>query len=184
MSMHRTVEAYDLKDIGAAAKLMAIYLADQGSPEAEYIAVSSKKMQEFCCVQEASVFGLLRDLVWRRFLKDFAHTDDPDIIHAYFSWHNAYTSIGGSKSKVSKEARAYVEQRDRVCVYCGCEDGPYHIDHILPSSRGGSDDVSNLALACAPCNISKRNRTPEEWGGKADRTFSLERIDLIRAGDV
>lgn len=182
MSMQRTVEAYELKNIGAAAKLMAIYLADQGAPEAEYVAVSSKRLQEFCCVIDVSIPGLLNDLVWRGFLNGFVYTDDPDIIHAYFSWYNPRTSSGGSKSKVSKEARAYVEQRDKVCVYCGCEEGPYHIDHILPSSRGGSDDISNLALACAPCNVSKRNRTPEEWGGKSDRAFTLERVDLIRAG--
>lgn len=183
MSITRLVEAFDLKDIGAAAKLMAIYLANNGAPEAEYVAVSSKKMQEFCGVIDVSIQGLLNDLVWRGFLNGFTYTEDPDIIHVYFAWFDSYTSSSAKKS-VSKEARLYVEQRDKVCVYCGCEEGPYHIDHILPSSRGGSDDVSNLALACAPCNISKRNRTPEEWGGKADRAFTLERIDLIRAGDV
>lgn len=43
----------------------------------------------------------------------------------------------------------------------------FEIDHVFPWSRGGSDDPSNLAYACRPCNTEKRNRTPEEWLGVA-----------------
>lgn len=37
--------------------------------------------------------------------------------------------------------------------------------HVMPISRGGSNDPENLATACAPCNRSKSNRTPQEWRG-------------------
>lgn len=37
------------------------------------------------------------------------------------------------------------------------------LDHILPRSRGGTDDPKNLQLLCKPCNSSKGARTPEEW---------------------
>lgn len=37
------------------------------------------------------------------------------------------------------------------------------LDHILPRSRGGTDDPKNLQLLCAPCNSSKGARTQEEW---------------------
>lgn len=39
----------------------------------------------------------------------------------------------------------------------------YHIDHIQPLSRGGSNWPSNLQLLCPPCNGSKWNRTMQEW---------------------
>jgi hypothetical protein len=48
-----------------------------------------------------------------------------------------------------------------ICQYCG--DAATHVDHVMPRSRGGSDDLANLVAACAPCNFLKRNRTPEEW---------------------
>jgi 5-methylcytosine-specific restriction endonuclease McrA len=48
------------------------------------------------------------------------------------------------------------------CVYCGGP-GPFEVDHIVPVSRGGSDDMANLAAACRPCNRSKGSLLLEEW---------------------
>lgn len=36
------------------------------------------------------------------------------------------------------------------------------IDHIIPRSRGGTDDPDNLQLLCGACNSTKSNRTQEE----------------------
>ena len=41
---------------------------------------------------------------------------------------------------------------------------PFELDHIRPRSRGGSDRVSNLCLACRDCNAAKGNRTAGEFG--------------------
>lgn len=66
-----------------------------------------------------------------------------------------------------RQHRDFVLQRDgHACVYCGATDVPLHLDHVVPSSRGGSDDPSNLVAACRPCNCSKGPRTPEEWMGR------------------
>ena len=40
------------------------------------------------------------------------------------------------------------------------------VDHIVPRSRGGSDRVSNLALACRNCNQRKGNQPVEEFLSK------------------
>jgi len=34
----------------------------------------------------------------------------------------------------------------------------FHIEHTLPASRGGADDLDNLALACPNCNLHKADR--------------------------
>jgi len=39
-----------------------------------------------------------------------------------------------------------------------------HVDHIVPLSRGGRHVASNLAVACAACNLSKSAKLPEEVG--------------------
>lgn len=55
------------------------------------------------------------------------------------------------------------ERDEYTCQYCGNNDGPFHCDHILPRSRGGTDEEENLATACAFCNCSKGDKTVEEW---------------------
>lgn len=57
------------------------------------------------------------------------------------------------------------------CTYCGVHLNPFdrmapdgfHIDHAIPYSRGGTDDLENLVPACRICNFSKSASTPEEW---------------------
>ncbi|GAA0840562.1 RNA-guided endonuclease IscB [Streptosporangium amethystogenes subsp. fukuiense] len=60
------------------------------------------------------------------------------------------------------EVREYLLTKwGRACAYCGASGVPLNLDHIHPRSRGGSDRVSNLTLACIRCNQAK-NATPVE----------------------
>lgn len=43
------------------------------------------------------------------------------------------------------------------CVICGDTDD-INVDHIVPKSRGGSNDESNLQPLCRQCNYRKSNR--------------------------
>jgi 5-methylcytosine-specific restriction endonuclease McrA len=57
------------------------------------------------------------------------------------------------------EIREYLlEKWNRRCAYCSVENVPFEIEHIQPKSKGGSDRVSNLTIACHPCNQSKGNQ--------------------------
>ena len=57
------------------------------------------------------------------------------------------------------EVREYLlEKWGRQCAYCDAEHTALTIDHIHPKSLGGSDRVSNLTLACFPCNQRKSNQ--------------------------
>ncbi len=53
---------------------------------------------------------------------------------------------------------------DRRCVYCGAQGCQFQIEHIIPKSRGGSNQVTNLTLACDACNVKKGNLTAAEFG--------------------
>lgn len=68
------------------------------------------------------------------------------------------------RSPLSPALRKKILERDgSVCRYCGDTDGPFHIDHIKPIARGGTDDEGNLCVACAPCNFAKAARFNSEW---------------------
>jgi 5-methylcytosine-specific restriction endonuclease McrA len=63
------------------------------------------------------------------------------------------------------EIREYLlEKWGRKCAYCGKKDIPLQIEHLIPRVRGGSNRVSNLALACRACNERKGNLTAAEFG--------------------
>jgi 5-methylcytosine-specific restriction endonuclease McrA len=63
------------------------------------------------------------------------------------------------------EVREYLlEKWGRKCVYCGAENVPLEVEHIIPKIRDGSNRVSNLTLACNSCNQTKGNQTAEEFG--------------------
>ena len=54
------------------------------------------------------------------------------------------------------EVREYLlEKFGRKCVYCGAENVPLNIDHVVPKARGGSNRISNLVLSCVNCNQKK-----------------------------
>ena len=54
------------------------------------------------------------------------------------------------------ELKEYLlEKFDHKCVYCGKSGGVLNIEHIIPQARGGSNRVSNLAIACVQCNQKK-----------------------------
>ncbi|MFD6095378.1 RNA-guided endonuclease IscB [Nocardiopsis flavescens] len=62
------------------------------------------------------------------------------------------------------EVREYLLAKfDRTCAYCGVTGVPLNIDHVHPRSRGGSDRVANLVLACVSCNQAKADRPVEEF---------------------
>ena len=48
------------------------------------------------------------------------------------------------------------------CMYCGTTTGRLTLDHVVPRSRGGGSVWENVVTSCAPCNLRKGNRLPEE----------------------
>jgi len=62
------------------------------------------------------------------------------------------------------ELREYLlEKWNRTCAYCGATNVPLQIEHIHPKSKGGTNRVSNLTLACESCNQTKNNKPVEEF---------------------
>ena len=63
------------------------------------------------------------------------------------------------------EIREYLlEKWNRTCAYCNIQNVPLEIEHIIPLGRGGTNRVSNLTLACRPCNQRKGTMTAHEFG--------------------
>jgi 5-methylcytosine-specific restriction endonuclease McrA len=74
---------------------------------------------------------------------------------------------GGKLSRSDIDTQ-YNRQKGK-CYYCGEKVGKkYHVDHVVPLSRGGSHSPDNIVIACPTCNLRKNNKLPHEWleGGR------------------
>lgn len=62
------------------------------------------------------------------------------------------------------ELKEYLlEKFGRRCVYCAKSGVPLNVEHIVPKARGGSNRLSNLAIACVECNQKKGAKPIEEF---------------------
>ena len=62
------------------------------------------------------------------------------------------------------ELKEYLlEKFGRRCVYCAKSGVPLNVEHIVPKARGGSNRLSNLAIACVECNQKKGARPIDEF---------------------
>jgi len=88
------------------------------------------------------------------------------------------------------EVREYLLHRhSHTCAYCagGTGDPVLEIEHVVPRSRGGSDRVANLVIACSTCNDEKGNQTAGEWTASIQGQSALangirRRAERIHAG--
>jgi len=69
---------------------------------------------------------------------------------------------GGNRDKWIATRKRILKRDGKICGYCG--NAATTVDHILPTSQGGTGENHNLVSCCLSCNRRKNNRTPEEAG--------------------
>ena len=67
----------------------------------------------------------------------------------------------------TERVKSILKARDRgKCAICGSDltmelEAPIHIDHMIPITKGGCNDIVNLQILCDSCNLSKSNNSHE-----------------------
>lgn len=83
---------------------------------------------------------------------------NPDLFRAYKQNRRALKR-NAEGTHTSEQVQARFAVHGNACIYCGSPD-KLHIEHIKPLSKSGPNWPSNLAPACARCNVSKKDK----WG--------------------
>jgi hypothetical protein len=82
----------------------------------------------------------------------------------------------GDDASMNTHYPTVARRAEHRCEYCRAPEVifnfPFEVEHVVPSSRGGTADESNLALACRACNLHKSDRLT----GMDDTTESESRL--------
>lgn len=81
------------------------------------------------------------------------------------SWHNTRARRVAAPGTHTQDDIADIlrAQRGRCAVCRVPLRGRYHVDHIVPLARGGTNERRNIQLLCGPCNVRKSWRDPIEF---------------------
>lgn len=84
----------------------------------------------------------------------------------------SHVSNSKRRARLLEAGGSYTEQdvieilhlQKRRCAYCKTKlDGKFHVDHVIPISKGGSNGRNNLQICCPTCNLRKHAKDPTEF---------------------
>ena len=80
-------------------------------------------------------------------------------------WHRRRAwKLGNKGNHTAKDIDIMYEKQKCKCMICFVKlNNRYHIDHIMPLSRGGGNGPDNLQLLCASCNRKKWAHDPFDY---------------------
>jgi len=85
--------------------------------------------------------------------------------------HSARPRRESVAKRLGRKAKQIHARDGHRCVWCGANEGPLHLDHVVPRSCGGTDEPTNLIVACAACNCARHALTVKQWLGYLRVTY-------------
>ena len=88
--------------------------------------------------------------------------DNPEAMRAIVAKRRA-TKLAAEGRYTADDVAAMLERQAGKCNCCAAVLVKFHVDHVTPLSRGGTNWPDNLQLLCIPCNLSKADKLPHEF---------------------
>lgn len=103
---------------------------------------------------------------WQRFLRQTDLLETEILAHAEENGNGklAKAIVRKSTRQISQGVSWQVFKRDGYrCRYCGADDVPLTVDHVILWEDGGPSIPENLVTACRKCNKIRGNTPYAEW---------------------
>jgi 5-methylcytosine-specific restriction endonuclease McrA len=110
--------------------------------------------------------GVKKSQEWKQMMRDkFLGNKSPRWKGGYENklWHNRkrrVMKLGSGGQHTQEEWELLKVQYDLTCPSCGLKEPiiKLSVDHIIPLTKGGSDNIENIQPLCRSCNSSKNNK--------------------------
>lgn len=93
------------------------------------------------------------------FDKDFHYllNEEIELYTYYYAIRSAKRRLRMYANLFTRDLRKTMLTESSFCIVCKSKE-KLHLDHIIPITKGGRNEVSNIQLLCSKCNISKSNK--------------------------
>lgn len=97
-------------------------------------------------------------------IQRMTYQDDIDDEYREFQEEIMNKRLYNTDNKLWKRISKEVFVRDNyTCKYCGQVGGLLEVDHVVPISKGGTNEIENLTTSCRRCNRQKKDKTLTEF---------------------
>ena len=124
-----------------------IYLIENSENNAFYI--PSKDLHDYEIICHVVSESVLTKVEYRKALKDL-EIANKNRFNSYRKFADKYISNPKIRSQVWKK-------HGKTCLNCGTTEN-ISLDHVIPVSKGGMNDISNLQPLCKSCNSKKGSK--------------------------
>lgn len=80
------------------------------------------------------------------------------------SRYHAKRAQGGGFTR--HEVNEIHKKQKGFCAHCCKKLSDYHVDHVIPISKGGENKKENLQILCPTCNLQKGSKDPIQWANE------------------
>lgn len=77
---------------------------------------------------------------------------------------NRRAALAGDPLKhTAEDVAEIIQAQGGVCVYCPTKLTKWHVDHIVPRSKGGHNGRDNIQVLCPKCNLRKAAKSHKQF---------------------
>ena len=99
----------------------------------------------------------------KKYRKTFKQSDKGKLHNIISNWKRLNRiKQTNTKIRLTRKELENIKQNYLYCVYCGSKNN-LTFEHTTPVSKQGEHSVHNVVRACIKCNLTKGNKTLEEW---------------------